>query len=62
VKLFDKSASPAEVAACGYEAMETGALVTINDGSLRFLINWIMPWLPRKALLKASRQAMEKAA
>jgi short-subunit dehydrogenase len=62
VKLFEKSASPAAVAACGYEAMTKGALVTINDGSLRFLINWIMPWLPRKALLKASRQAMEKAA
>lgn len=56
-----KNAKSAEsVALCGYTAMERGDLVAINEGSLKFLMNWIIPLLPRKLVLKISRQTMEK--
>ncbi|UWR21584.1 SDR family oxidoreductase [Sulfitobacter sp. S190] len=44
--------SPASVAKHGYEAMTRGALVTVNEGPLGFLVNWIVPLLPRRAVLK----------
>jgi short-subunit dehydrogenase len=56
-----KAAKSAEsVARCGYEAMERGELVAFNEGKLKFMLNWIVPLLPRKSVLKISRQAMEK--
>jgi len=59
--LFQKpGASAASVANCGYEAMLRGDLVKINESSLNFLLNWIVPLLPRKAVLKMSRKTMEK--
>lgn len=57
---WDKAASPESVAKCGYKAMEQGKLVAINERSLSFLINWVIPLLPRKTVLKLSRQFMEK--
>jgi hypothetical protein len=59
--LFQKpGASAASVASCGYEAMLRGDLVKINEPSLNVLLNWIVPLLPRKAVLKMSRKTMEK--
>lgn len=58
--LWDNAASPESVAACGYEAMLKGDLVKINEASLNFALGWIVPFLPRKMLLKVSRKAMEK--
>ena len=58
--LWDNAASPESVAKCGYEAMMKGELVKINEPALSFMVNWVMPFLPRKAVLKLSRQAMEK--
>jgi len=60
VEIFDKAASAASVAIHGYQAMEKKKLVTINEMGLNFMLNWITPLLPRKTLLKISRQAMEK--
>jgi hypothetical protein len=59
--MFDRSASAVSVAECGYKAMEQGKLVTINDPSLNFMLNWIVPLLPRKVMLKLSRKTMEKS-
>ncbi|MBF8740715.1 SDR family oxidoreductase [Pseudomonas guariconensis] len=57
-----KNARTAEsVAQRGYEAMERGELVAFNEGKLRVMLDWIVPLLPRKLVLKMSRQAMEKA-
>lgn len=57
-----KNAKTAEsVAQCGYKAMERGELVAFNEGKLRVLLDWIIPLLPRKQVLRMSRQAMEKA-
>ena len=60
--LKDKNAakSPVQVAQCGYDGMLRGELVTFNDSSLKFMLNWVTPMLPRKRLLKMSRQFMEK--
>lgn len=58
-----KNARSAEsVAHCGYEAMERGELVAFNESKLQVMLDWIVPLLPRKTVLKISRQAMEKAA
>lgn len=60
VEIFDKAKSPKSVAECGYQAMEKGDLVAFNESNLKFLLNWVIPFLPRKMVLKISRQAMEK--
>ena len=60
VKAFEKTASPESVARCGYRAMEQGKLIAINDKSLRFMLDWVTPFVPRKVLLKASRFALQK--
>jgi len=60
--LFQKpGASAASVAQCGYEAMLKGDLVKINEPSLNFALNWVIPLLPRKLALKISRKTMEKS-
>lgn len=61
VDLWNKAKSASAVAQCGYRAMENGQLVAFNETGLRFMIDWVVPWLPRKQVLKISRQAMEKA-
>ncbi len=59
--LFDKpGASASSVAECGYDAMLKGDLVTINEPSLSFALNWVVPFLPRRTVLKISRKTMEK--
>ncbi|WP_341365470.1 SDR family oxidoreductase [Yoonia sp. BS5-3] len=55
-----KGATPDTVAKFGYEAMLKGKLRAINDGQLRFLLNWIIPWLPRRRVLKMVRGMQEK--
>lgn len=57
---WDNAKSPKSVAEVGYKAMEKGELVSFNEGSLKFMLNWIIPFLPRKTVLKMSRQFMEK--
>ena len=61
IKVWDKAATAESVAKCGYDAMINGDIVKINDKGLNFLLNWIIPFLPRKTILKLSRQAMEKS-
>jgi len=48
------------VAQCGYDAMMKGKLVAINEPQLSFMLNWVVPFLPRKTVLKISEQAMQK--
>lgn len=60
VAIFDKAASAESVARFGYDAMEQGKLVVINEPALNFMLNWITPLLPRRLLLKMSRKSMEK--
>ena len=60
LKMWDSAVSARSAADCGYAAMERGELVKINQRSLRFMLNWIVPFMPRKLLLDMSRRAMEK--
>ncbi len=57
---WDNAATPESVAKCGYEAMMAGDLVKINEPRLAFMLNWVIPFLPRKMVLKMSQQTMEK--
>lgn len=55
--LFEKAASAELTASKGYKAMEKGKLVIITDGRLKFLFNWIMPFVPRKFILQMVENA-----
>jgi len=45
-------ATAASVAKHGYDAMMKGKLVTINERPLSFMLQWIVPLLPRRMALK----------
>lgn len=60
IPAWDKAASAQSVAKCGYDAMEKGELLTINERALAFMLNWIFPLIPRKLVLKISEQFMQK--
>ena len=62
VDVWKNAKSPESVALCGYQAMEKGTLVAFNQSSLKFMLNWIIPLMPRKLVLSISRQTMEKKA
>ena len=47
-----KGATPASVAKGGYDAMMRGDLISINEGRLNVMMNWIIPLLPRRTVLK----------
>ncbi|WP_444924422.1 SDR family NAD(P)-dependent oxidoreductase [Microbulbifer sp. DLAB2-AF] len=61
VDIWKNARSAESVARCGYQAMERGDLLAFNETRLKLFLNWIMPLLPRKMLLKFSRQTMEKS-
>lgn len=60
VDMWDKAATPESVAQCGYDAMMKGKLIAINERQLSFLVNWVVPLLPRRTVLKISEQTMQK--
>ncbi len=47
-----KGATAASVAKVGYDAMLRGDLIAINERRLKFMMNWIIPLLPRRMVLK----------
>lgn len=62
VESFQKNAASSdEVARIGYEAMLKGKLVVVDDWKLSLMLNWFVPLLPRRTVLKLSRRAMEKS-
>ncbi len=60
VDAWKNAKTPQSVAKIGYKDMENGKLVSFNESSLKFMLNWIIPLLSRKMVLKISRSAMEK--
>jgi hypothetical protein len=54
------AATPEKVARLGYEAMEKGMLVVINDLRLQLLLNCLMPFLPRRMILQMAREFAER--
>jgi hypothetical protein len=61
VKGFELAADARSVAECGYKAMQKGQLLAVNDFKLRVLLEGILPWLPRRQILRMSRMTMEKS-
>lgn len=53
-------ATAESVALHGYEAMMRGELVTINERSLRFMLNWVAPLMPRRILLRITERSQSK--
>lgn len=55
-----KAMTPAKTAAIGYRDMMKGKLLSFDNGLLKFSLNWMVPLLPRRWVLKVSRMTMEK--
>jgi short-subunit dehydrogenase len=60
VDIWKDAKSAASVAQCGYQAMEKGKLVAFNEVGLKLMLEGVIPFLPRKQVLKMSRKFMEK--
>ena len=52
-------ASPDAVARIGYDAMNRGRLIAYDDRRLRFLLDWIVPLLPRRKALSLIRNVFD---
>jgi short-subunit dehydrogenase len=52
--------SAASVAKCGYTAMIKGKTLVFNETKMKFLLEWIVPFMPRRMVLTLSRRIMEK--
>ncbi len=61
VDAWKNAKSAQSVVEYGYRAMEKGELVAFNEGKLKFALEWVIPLLPRKTVLKMSCMAMEKS-
>lgn len=55
-----KAAKAGDVARMGYDAMMAGKPVLISDGPLRFMLNWIIPLIPRGLVVKMVGQGQKK--
>ena len=53
-------ASAESVAKCGYDAMMAEKLVVINETKLSILLQWVIPFLPRRMVLKMASDMQEK--
>lgn len=53
-------ATAASVAKFGYDAMMAGKLIVINEAKLNVLMNWVIPLLPRRLVLKIMGDMQEK--
>ncbi|MCP5073304.1 MAG: SDR family oxidoreductase [Rhodobacteraceae bacterium] len=58
--LGNSSKSAESVAKIGYDAMTAGKLHVINETGLNFMLNWIVPLLPRRRVLKMVRGMQTK--
>ncbi len=58
--LVKSGATARSVAKFGYDAMRRRELVAINDGRLSFMLNWIIPFLPRRTILKMTERMQSK--
>ena len=53
-------ATPESVARHGYDAMMEGKLVTVNDPKLSFAMDWVIPFMPRRSVLKMVKRMQTK--
>jgi short-subunit dehydrogenase len=52
VDLFKMALSPEHTAKKGYRGMEKARMIVFDQKLLTFSVNWIIPFVPRKMLLK----------
>ena len=57
----DGGAKASDVAKLGYDAMMAGKLLTINEFGLSFLLQWIVPFIPYRMVLKMTARTQSKA-
>lgn len=55
-----KGKTAAETAKIGYDAMMVGKLVIVNETGLSIMLNWIVPMLPRRMVLKMIAKMQSK--
>ncbi|MEQ6250272.1 SDR family oxidoreductase [Sulfitobacter sp. HNIBRBA3233] len=53
-------ATPKSVAKHGYDAMRRGTLVSVNETLLGIVVNWIIPLVPRRQVLKMVHKMQKK--
>ena len=56
----ESMATPQSVAKIGYDAMMNRELIAVNEWKLKFLLRFILPFLPRRMVLNMARQFGEK--
>jgi short-subunit dehydrogenase len=52
--------TPESAAKHGYDAMLRGDLVAVNERGLGFIVNWVIPLLPRRRVLKMVQDMQAK--
>lgn len=52
--------TPASVAKVGYDAAMAGKLVAINETGLSVMVNWLIPLMPRRTVLKMIEKMQAK--
>ncbi len=55
-----KGRSAALTAKLGYDGMMRGDLVVFNEAQLKFVLGWVTPFLPRRAVLKMMERMQSK--
>ncbi len=55
-----KTTPPAKTARIGYNDMMKGKVISFDKPLLKFTLQWLVHFIPRKTLLKISRKSMEK--
>lgn len=55
-------ATPKDVAKHGYDAMRRRELVTVSDPKVSFMMNWVLPMLPRRTVLRMVGNMQKKSA
>jgi short-subunit dehydrogenase len=59
-ELTKNGRSAQSVAKHGYDAMMTGKLITVNERLLSFLVNWMVPLMPRRMTMKMIEKMQTK--
>lgn len=60
VSILDRAVTADVTAQAGYEGMMAGKLTVFDQTVLGLTLRWVVPFLPRRLVLWASRRSMEK--
>lgn len=60
-KLFNAAAEADRVAAVGWKAMKKGKLIVSENRPILFVLRYMVPFVPRRLVLRVSRKSQEKS-